>query len=374
MISCVPMFVMPVVLHYFLPFLFSFILSLLLTPFGRRFAIRLGIFDIPDSSRKLHVTPVPLLGGFGMFLAFVTTSSLFAWFGFLQDTRLSPSVVMWILISGALLMVGGALDDRFRLKPWQHIWFPLSAVVLVVMLGGVDVGYVTNPFSAGTGPYGRSLVYMNPTIIGSIGLGSVIAIVWLLFTIYATKFLDGVEGLVAGLGTISSFVLFVISLFWDVPLSGTSTLIAIFGGSLFGLWVHNVKPLNLFLGDGGGMFIGFMLGVLSILSGAKIATTLLVFGLPFVDAVVVVTERLVSGVSPFSGDRRHLHFRLRDLGWSQRHILLLYGFVSLAFGVSAVVLTSTTKAVALGTMVLLMLMFMVIVTKISKHKIPNKSQ
>lgn len=357
---------MEIILHYIVPAAISCVLSLILTPLGRRFAIRWNVVDVPDTTRHLHQRPVPMLGGLGMFVAFVISSVLFVWLGFLQDTRLSPVVVMWILISCALLMIGGSIDDRFRLKPWQHIWFPLSAVALVVILGGVNVGYVTNPFSPGTGPYGRSLLYLNPNIVGPIGLGSIIAIVWLLFTIYATKFLDGVEGLVVGLGTISSVVLFIISLFWDVPLSGTSTLVAIFAGSLLGLWVYNVRPLYFFLGDGGGMFIGFMLGVFSILSGAKIATTLLVFGLPFLDAVVVVIERLVARKSPFSGDRRHLHFRLRDIGWSQTQVLLLYGFVSLGFGVSSVVLTSTSKAIAIGVMIILVFVFMMIVAKVSK--------
>jgi len=274
--------------------------------------------------------------------------------------------VFWILISGGILMLGGSLDDVFRLKPWQHIWFPLIAVCAAVFLGGVEIHYVTNPFSEGTGPYGRSLVYLDQQLVGSIRLGSVLAVVWLLFTIYATKFLDGVEGLVVGLGSLSSIVLFIISLFWDAPLSGTSTLIAIFCGALIGLWIYNVRPLYLFLGDGGGMVIGFMLGVFSVLSGAKIATTLLVFGLPLIDAVAVVLERFTSGTSLFSGDRRHLHFRLRDFGWSQTQILLLYSFVSLVFGVSAVVLSSFTKVIALGVMAVLVAVFMVVIGRISR--------
>lgn len=359
---------MQVVIHYLFPFFSALILSFVLVPLFRNVAVSARIIDTPDEGRKLHGKPVPLLGGMGMFVAFVFVTLVYARLGFLQDARLMLSTVYWVLGSLCVLMLGGGLDDRFRLKPWQHIWFPLFAVVLVVLCGGLEIGYVTNPFSAGTGPYGRSLLYLNPNI-GTVGLGSILAGFWLLFTIYATKFLDGVEGLVVGLGSVSSIVLFIISLFWDTPLSGTSTLIAIFCGSLIGLWVYNVRPLYLFLGDGGGMVIGFMLGVFSILSGAKIATTLLVFGLPFLDAVVVVVGRLRSGRSPFSGDRSHLHFRLRDLGWSQKQILLLYGFVSLTFGVSAIMLTSTTKAIALGVMIVLVLVFMVIVAKISRKTV-----
>ncbi len=363
---------MTVFLHYLLPVLISFCIAALVTPWVRRYAIAKNILDRTNTRIHVYRPPTPKLGGIPMFVAFLFTTVLFLMLGYLHDSKISTSMILWILGALLILMIGGYLDDRYTLRPWQHMWFPLAAAGLVVFGGGIDIGYVTNPFLSGNGPYGRSLLYLNEPAVLGVSAGSLLAVGWLLFTSYATKFLDGIEGLVSGLGTIAAVILFFVSLLWDVPLSGTSTLVAIFCGSVLGVWIYNVRPLNIFLGDSGPLFIGFMLGTLSIISGAKIATTVLVFGLPLLDAVFVVIQRLAAGKNPFRGDRRHLHFRLLDRGWSQKKVLIFYYLVSFLFGVSALFLTSVNKVIALGVLGLLVVGVLSGVVRLGQAKKENR--
>jgi UDP-GlcNAc:undecaprenyl-phosphate GlcNAc-1-phosphate transferase len=108
------------------------------------------------------------------------------------------------------------------------------------------------------------------------------------------------------------------------------------------------------MGDTGSMFIGLMLGVMSLMAGGKLATMFLVMGLPILDAFWVIMRRILSGKSPLKGDLKHFHHRLLDLGWGQRKIMLLIYLVSLGFGVSAVFLGTREKMWALILLVLLM--------------------
>lgn len=359
---------MTLFLHYILPALISFALAAILTPFIRQYAIRRNILDRTNTAIHKYRPATPKLGGIVMFISFIITTLIFFAAGYLNDSKISSSTVLWLLAALIVLMLGGYLDDRYNLKPLQHVWFPVVAVGLAVFGAGIEIGYVTNPFVAGTGPYGRSLLYLNTPFIGSFGFGGLLAFGWLLFTSYATKFLDGIEGLVSGLGAIASAVVFFVSLLWDVPLSGTSTLVAIFGGSLLGVWIYNVRPLHIFLGDSGPLFIGFMLGVLSIISGAKIATVLLVFGLPLLDSVIVVLARIMKGKNPFLGDRRHLHFKLLDAGLSHKEVLGIYYVFALVFGLSALFLASTDKVIAVSVMAIVVVVLALGVTLAQRSK------
>jgi len=173
---------------------------------------------------------------------------------------------------------------------------------------------------------------------------------------YTTKFLDGLDGLVSGVAVIGSIILFLVSLFWDVPLSGTSILCLILGGSSLGFLIWNFHPAKIFLGEGGSTFLGFMLGVLAIISGAKIATALLVMGLPILDVIWVIVRRIFrEKKSPFLADKKHLHFRLLDAGLNQRQVVLLLYLLTLLFGATAIFQQTFGKLIALGILVIVML-------------------
>ena len=171
---------------------------------------------------------------------------------------------------------------------------------------------------------------------------------------FTTKFLDGLDGLVAGIGLIAGLTLFGLSLGEQVQQPITASFAIIVVGALAGYLIYAFHPASIFLGEGGSTLIGFLLGVLSVILGGKIATALLVMGIPILDVAWVILQRLWSRSSPFKGDRLHIHFKLIDLGFSQRQTaLLLYG-LSAVFGFTAVFLQSMGKLVALAILVAIM--------------------
>jgi len=353
------------ILIYIVPLLASFLLAVFLTPLIKKIAWKFDVVDRPGLSRKVHPRPTPLLGGAAVFLSFSIILILAFSLGWLNDGIITCGQIAGIIIGGLILIIGGILDDKYNLKPWQALLFPILAV-LIAVASGIAIKYITNPFVAGTGPYNRALFYFNWVDLKIISFAGLFSFLWILGMIYTTKFLDGLDGLVTGIGSIGALILFIVSLFWDVPMSGTSVLSLILAGSLLGFLIYNFNPAQIFLGEGGATFIGFMLGVLSIVSGGKLATALLILGIPILDVLYVILRRIFSGRHVYEGDRSHLHFRLFDLGLSQRQVVLFLYALTLIFGASSIFLQSQYKVVALGILAVVMIILVVIL--IFKYK------
>jgi len=341
-------------------FLASFAVAALITPLVRMCASRRGVWDMPDGTRRHHSAPVALWGGVALWIAMAAVG-LPAWkLGLLTDAKIDDTQLAGIFIGSLLLVAGGMWDDVKGLKPWRQFLFPLMAVGVSVACG-IGVSYITNPFVSGTGPYGRALYYIAP------GVGTVVALLWLLGTIYTTKLLDGLDGLVSGVGVIGSMILFVVSLYWDAPLSGTSYLALITAGACLGFLIYNIYPASIFLGEGGATLVGYFLGVLAIISGAKIATALLIMGIPILDVAWIIVRRIVVEKKSFArGDRKHLHYRLLDAGFTHRQAVAFLWCLTAFFGTISIFLQSTQKLVALGGLTFVMLCLGIFVVKKSK--------
>lgn len=321
-------------LIYFGVILASFLLSAVIVPLIIRFAKKYQITDNPAvAQRKVHSQPTPLLGGWSIFLSTTMVMVLVNIFQVANFSRLPLELFVGIIVASAIIIIGGTLDDRFNLKPQEQIIFPLLAVAIVLVCG-LRVNFVTNPL----GTIG-SVIYFGQWI------GIVAAGLWLLGMMYTTKFLDGLDGLVAGIATIAAFFIFLVSLNWDVALSATGIwALALLGASL-GFLIYNWQPAKIFLGEGGSVLIGFILGVLSIVSGSKIITTLLVMGLPVLDVVFVIGKRLWDKKSPFRGDRNHLHYQLLNLGLSKKQVVLIFYCLAIGFGALGAMSSSYGKMV-----------------------------
>jgi len=238
-------------------------------------------------------------------------------------------------------MLGGYFDDKYNLKPAQQLVWPVLAALVVVLMG-FKIDYISNPFGG--------LIYLGSSLISPL-----LIFVWLLGMMYTTKFLDGLDGLVSGIAAIGSIILFLVSLFWDVPMSGTSILCLLLAGSSLGFLVWNFHPARIFLGEGGSLFLGFMLGALAIISGAKIATTLLIMGIPILDVVWVILRRVFKErKSVFLADGKHLHFRLLDAGLNHRQAVLFLYLLTAIFGSLAIFQQTVGKLVTLGMLILVM--------------------
>ncbi len=334
------------------------VLSFLLTPVIGKLAFAFGCVDVPDGKRKIHTKPIPLLGGFAIFWAFVLTLGAALFLGQVNLQSLPLKFIFGIFGGGVILMFGGFLDDKFTLSAKRAWVFPALASLVIVLSGiGVGIKFLTNPFGG--------IINLDYVWLG-VPLSGIFTWVWLMATTYTTKILDGLDGLVSGVGIIAALVLFVLSLRPEIAQSDTALLSLILAGSLLGFLPFAWHPAKIFLGESGSTFVGFVLGVLSVLSGAKIATAVLVMGLPILDVAWAVLRRLYRRQSPFRGDREHIHHLLLNAGFSHEAAVLCYYAISSAFGFTAVFLQSQGKFYALSALLVLMLVLVGFLTHTSK--------
>jgi UDP-GlcNAc:undecaprenyl-phosphate GlcNAc-1-phosphate transferase len=345
---------------YFLSFALAFFVSFAATLVVMRLAKRGHIEDLPDTERRFHRQPTPTLGGLAVYIAFLLVVLVVGvWGGFLLGGNIPTPLLVGILLGGAILMVGGFLDDRYRLAAKYSVLFPILAS-LTLVFSGVSAVSVHNPLT-------NEIILLSPIFSG------LIVFLWTMTLTYTTKILDGMDGLVTGVSAIGALVLFGLSLSEQVRQPQTALLAIIFAGGLLGFLILNFHPAKIFLGEGGSTLAGFMLAVLAVVSGGKIATALLIMGVPLLDMVWVVAQRILSGQSPFSGDRRHLHYRLTDLGLSEpQAVLFLYALTGI-FGASALFLQSRGKLIALlvmlaVTLAILASLYTIYSQKTKRHK------
>jgi UDP-GlcNAc:undecaprenyl-phosphate/decaprenyl-phosphate GlcNAc-1-phosphate transferase len=320
-------------------FLIAVVVALVVTPLVRKFAFHVGAVDVPRPPRNLHMKPTAKLGGIALLVATALSVGLYVWSGTIDHAIVPLHFFLAIGAGAVVLMIGGFLDDKYELSPGVLWLFPALAALIVVMSGiGVGIHTLSNPFGA---PFNLNFVLLG------IPASGVFVWLWMMGMMFTTKFLDGLDGLVAGIGSIASLTLFFLSLSEKVNQPITATLAIILFGALLGYLVYAFHPASIFLGDGGSLYVGFMLGALSILLGGKIATAFLVMGIPILDVAWVILRRIVTGKSPFKGDRLHLHFKLLDAGFTQKQSALILYFISALFGFTAVFLQSFGKLIAL---------------------------
>jgi len=347
---------------YVLIFLGTALLSFIFAVVTSKFAAAHSFIDQPGDPRKIHKKPIPLLGGIGIFFTLFVICVLYYFFAprswpTLTDLHVPVKHLFGLFLAALGLCIGGAIDDRYQLKPLQLVIAPLLAVIVVIAFGmGVDS--ITNPLT------GKQvfLDQWNITLFWFAGLprhltlpADILTFLWLFGTMYTTKLLDGLDGLVSGITSIGALIIGIVSLFFFVN-EPTALLSFIVAGAFAGFLGMNFNPAKMFLGEAGSTLAGFLLGTLAIISGAKFAIAMLVLGIPILDTAWVIFRRMIiEKRSPFKGDRKHLHFRMLDVGLSQRQTVLILYAVSALFGVSGLFLQSSQKIVALILVVVVML-------------------
>ncbi|MDR1670058.1 MAG: hypothetical protein LBR76_08875 [Oscillospiraceae bacterium] len=305
----------------------ALIVSFAVTPLVRLLAHKVGALDDPNrDDRRIHTSPVPRLGGLAIFTGF-----LIAFFVFGQGQ------LNWqmggILIGAVIMVVVGAVDDVLTLPWWAKLAGQLTAA-LIPVLCGLRVGVLTAPFITADG-----------TI--SLGIFNVpITILWIIGITNAVNLIDGLDGLAVGVSGIASLSMLLIAVATGNPAAALLTA-AVTGGCL-GFLPYNFNPARLFMGDSGALFLGYILSCASILGLFKFyavvsfAVPFLILGLPIFDTAAAFVRRLSKGQNPLShGDRKHVHHRLIDMGFSQKQAVAILYSVSAILGLSAVVLTTS---------------------------------
>ena len=329
-------------IDWFFWFFLAFGASWLVTKLIIGLAKKHDLVDQPDEPRKIHDRAIPRIGGLAIYLVFALVLLVLL---DLSDVLIAGAIdyqhYYGFLLGGAVLMIGGYLDDRFRLPPNITFLFPMVAALTVIGFG-VEIEKLTNPLGG--------VIMLAPWV------SDLIVFAWLMGVMYTTKLLDGLDGLSTGVSAIGTTMILLLSLSAAYYQPDVALLSFVAIGALLGFLIWNWHPAKIFLGEGGSTFVGFMLGTLAVISGGKLATALLVIGIPVFDVLWVIVRRYRSGglKQIFKGDRLHLHHRLFDLGWTQRRVVLFYYLIATAFGVSTLFLQSHQKLIALGVLGLFM--------------------
>lgn len=332
-------------------FLAAFLVTIGCTLLIRKIAIAINIVDRPDGKRKLHLKPIPLLGGVALFFSFWTVVFYIAYFTNLFSKQINL-VELWGIFLGSLLIVlMGVADDKYSLPVWLRFVVTMLAVFIVLFMG-VELDKITNPLGGviKLDSVGLYLSWINVAIT----IGDFLVFIWLMGMMYTTKILDGLDGLATGIAMIGGFMIFFLTQTKKFFQPDVGLVALIFAGVCLGFLIFNFHPAKIFLGEGGSLFIGFILGILAVISGGKIATALLVMAIPILDLIRVIYLRIRNHRHVFEGDREHLHFRLRDAGFSERGTVLFLYAVAFIFGLTTLFLQSKAKLVTLAGLAVVM--------------------
>ncbi|MGC9398535.1 MAG: glycosyltransferase family 4 protein [Anaerolineae bacterium] len=325
--------------RYLVTFLVGFGVALGFTELGRRLGPRLGMLDVPGGRRR-HRGAVSRLGGLGLMMG-LYAALLWAYTDPLPTVDPNEPRRLWGLVIGsAWLFVLGLLDDRFDLPPWAQYLGYLGAA-LIASYALIILEQFHHPLTDELINL-PLLLYLPLTLF------------WVTGMIVTVNWLDGLDGLAVGVAAILSGVLF-LHMVRMQQYSVAPQAVALLGAAV-GFLAFNFHPAKIHLGSSGAFPLGYLLAALGLIAGARVATVLLVMWMPIVDVAWTILDRIRHGVQPFKGDRRHLHFRLRDAGLSTRTIVALYWSISALFGALALLLSSRLyKLLALGVLGVLLL-------------------
>lgn len=299
-----------------------------LTQKSSQLAKHFGIVDNPNSApnRKFQSQPIPLIGLLGVCLSNSILMSLlwlclkYNWFelsNYLNRGLFFEFRLYWILIGGLIIFLAGCFDDKYQLKPKIYFSSIAFGLTIAIIFGGLKIEAFSYPFDN---------FYLK---IGY--LPQILAFLWIGACLTATKFLDGHDGLVASVGIVSFLSIAAIASLPSVNQPLIVTFSLLWASGLIGFLWFNFPNAKVYLGDGGSTIIGFTIGVLSILSGAKIATSSTVVGWFILDIVLVMLVRITKYKNLkaiFVGDANlHWHHRLKQLGLNKLQVLVVTGLV-----------------------------------------------
>lgn len=299
---------------YALTFIIALIVAVAVTPISIKLAKRLGAIDQPGG-RRVHERPIPRLGGVAIYSAF--------WLAVLTTQTWNENIQGLFLGSTIILLVG-IWDDTRGMRPLvKLLWQIVAAGVLLF--------------------FGFSMDTISLPVIGAVNLGVfglILTVFWVVGLVNTVNISDGLDGLAAGICFVAAILLF-----WSanrinqVPAAHLTLALA---GAALGFLFYNFHPAKVFMGDSGSMFLGYIIGGVSIMGLLKTATILgvvfplLVLGMPLTDMTFAIIRRKLRGRSIAAADRGHLHHRLLDAGFTQRQAVLLLYAMSAGFGFTAV--------------------------------------
>ncbi|WP_018248203.1 glycosyltransferase family 4 protein [Orenia marismortui] len=295
------------------PLLLALLSSYFVMPQVKKLAFKLGAVDYPNK-RRINIKPIPSLGGLGIYFGVLIA---------LLVTGFSDKFI-GIIAAGTLVVILGLLDDLYELSAKVKLLGQVL-VALVLISFGIKIRFISNPFG---GIYYLGILSIPTTLV------------WIISTINVINLIDGLDGLAGGVSVIATITLAIFAYQQGQVLTVILALTVI--GAVLGFLKYNFNPADIFMGDTGSMFLGFMLGSISIIGTLKSVTfiTLLIpvlaLGVPIIDTLLAILRRKLAGRPIFKADKGHLHHKLLELGLNQIQVVMIIYLISISLGMIAI--------------------------------------
>ena len=330
-------------------------MALLTTPLSIKVAKKFDIIDRPRDDRRLHTRPIPRFGGMAIFLGATVALMLPA----MENEQIHIA-----LLGGCMMYGVGVVDDVIDMKPMVKFISQLF-VASFVYSTGIKISFIGNIFRTATSN-------PNANIILGAGASYIITVLWIVGITNAVNLMDGMDGLAAG-----SVAIMCLSLAYVAYIHGSKygmivVCIALCGvaGACCGFLPYNFSPAKTFMGDGGSLYLGYMISVLSVISPLKRATfvgafvPMMVLAVPIFDTFAAILRRRLRHQSIMKADRQHLHHHLLAAGFGQRRsVLIIYGIVGIMGEVAVLVSRELYKDAFFLALIALLFLIIIMVPK-----------
>lgn len=305
-------------------FITSAVLAMIFSPVAIKLAPKIGAMDIPKDGRRMHSRAMPRFGGLAIFVGTIVSLAIYSD----GNEKIIP-----VMIGGTLIYFLGVVDDLKNLD--AKVKFALQLLVAILMYYmGLRIKFITNYFGEGAVHFGEVVCF-------------VVTVLWIVGITNTINLIDGLDGLAAGTTAIASLcIAYVAYIHGDEygMMVVCLAMLALAGGCL-GFLPFNFYPAKIFMGDGGSLFLGFMIAALSVVGPLKRSTVIavvvpvIVLGIPIFDTFFAILRRVVNHRPIMEADKGHLHHRLMESGYGQRRaVLMLYG-ISAIMGMAAVLVS-----------------------------------
>jgi len=316
----------------------------------------LGMVDRPRIG-EVQQRAIPRTGGYSLLAAFwlAIAMSFFVAPGDLERLPADNVRLFGVFLGSLVLLPLAVLDDKRRLGPWPQLVGQFVAATIPTFFG-LRMDEIATPFG----------ILTLPDM-----LATPLAVLWIVAMMNAINLLDTMDGLAGGVAAIASGVLFLRTLWFGQ--ASIAVVPLVLGGASLGFLTRNWHPARIFLGSSGALFLGYMLGVVTVIGGVKIGTAFLLLAIPILDVAWVAYRRAAQGRSPLrGGDAEHLPHRLRLLGMSDRAIVLVLYLVCGLIGVAVLgthsLIPTVEKAYLAGAVVVGVLAALIIVARLTAER------
>ena len=339
----------PFALQYIIVLISTLVLSAVATPLVRFLSFKIGAVDNPNA-RRINKVPMPTAGGLAVFIAFAV-SVLFFLPGNIKHLNVNGVYIHYVLplvLAGGIIIVTGLIDDVKELKPLPK----MTGILIAATIIWLWTDFRFDDFKI---PFGGPLIHFPSWV------SFFLTVLWIVAITNAVNLIDGLDGLVSGVSIISLTTMGIVSYFFlhdsNIFLPLTIFILVV---SIAGFLPYNYHPAIIYLGDTGALFIGFMIGVLS-LQGLKnstavaVVTPMIILGVPITDTVVAIIRRHLSGKKFYEADRMHLHHRLLSMGLTHRGTVLVIYAISFIFSLTSLLLNVSSRLGGVLLMVFLLL-------------------